>query len=798
MKKPSAIRGLTTTEAHRRLGEVGPNRLAQVDGPSALRLLLAQLESPFVVLLVGAAVLSGVLGEVVDAIAIGVILALNALVGWVQELRAERALAALARMTAPRALVLRDGERVQIAAEGVVPGDLLVLEPGAVVAADARLEEANELSTIEASLTGESLPVGKDTTVLDGAPLAERRDTVFAGTSVARGTGLAVVFATGMNTELGTIAGLLQTASSGATPLQQRLAQVSRSLLWMCLAVVGIVAVLGLLRGEPWLHVLLVAVSLAVAAVPEGLPAIVTIALAVGVQRMAARNVLVRRLAAVETLGCTTVICTDKTGTLTTGQMRVRELHADNETAMLEAAASCCDTTLTADLTVGDPTEIAVLLAARERGIDLAAIEADRPRVRVLPFDSDRKRMAIARSDGRIYVKGAASHLLPLCTTGTAGGAEADDELAARGLRVLGVAVGQGTDERNLEFLGLIGIADPPRPSAIEAVRVARRAGIRTVMITGDHPVTARSIARELGVVGPGDDPETLVHARVVPADKLRIVREFKERGEVVAMVGDGVNDAPAIREANVGVAMGRAGTEVTREAASVVITDDHFASIVEGIREGRVIYDNIHKTVLYLLAGNGAELGVVLGASLLGMPSPLLPLHLLWVNLVTDGLPALALVVDPPDQEVLERPPRDPAERILTREAWIRIGGSAAVEGIVVIGMYGMALRLGDLETARTIAFSTLVMSELLRAFAARSRSRVFFEVGAFGNMALLGVVVLSGFVQVALTHIPATRELLHLVPLSPLQWAGIMAAALVPVTTLELGKLVRRWLAR
>jgi P-type Ca2+ transporter type 2C len=800
--------GLSSAEAAARLEAEGPNRLEERAGRGVRGMLVDQLRNPFVLLLGGAAALAFALGEQVDAIAIAVIVVLNAAVGTVQEWRAERALQALKSMTAPRAHVLRDGQVEVVPAESVVRGDLLVLEAGDVVAADARLVQAHALSTIEASLTGESLPVDKSTArVPDDAPrvvvgpLGERTDRVFAGTSVAAGTGRAEVVATGMDTEIGRIARMLGEARNVQTPLQARLARVSRSLLVLCVFVVGIVAAVGLARGQDWLDVLLVAVALAVAAVPEGLPAVVTIALAVGVRRMAARHVLVRQLPAVETLGSTTVICTDKTGTLTTGQMRVRQLRtaeAVTERRLLEAAAACCDAELRGPHGgVGDPTEIAILLAARNGGVERPGIEQEWPRLTEIPFDSERKRMAVVRRVAgvdRIFVKGALGSVAPLCPRGWDEAEAVEQRLAAEGLRVLAVAEGYGRREADLRLLGLLGIADPPRASAVAAIDAARRAGIRTIMLTGDHRVTAIAIARELGLLRSGDNPDVLVHARVTPADKLDVVRELSAQGEIVAMTGDGVNDAPAIREAHVGIAMGITGTEVTREAASVVLADDHFASIVEGVREGRTIYQNIQKTVTYLVAGNAAELVIVLSATLLGLPPPLLPVHLLWINLVTDGFPALALVVDPPDRDAMSVPPRDPAEPMLGRGAWGLIALSAIIEAGVVLAVYAWALD-HDPAHAQTLAFSTLVVSELFRVFAFRSRARVLPEVGVFTNLPLLAVIVVSLAVQFALTEVALAREVFHLQSVPMLGWGVVVGAALVPVSVLEIGKLLWRW---
>jgi Ca2+-transporting ATPase len=669
------------------------------------------------------------------------------------------------------------------------------------VAADARVVEAHGLLAKEAMLTGESVPVEKTTEAAPkDAPLAERRDSVFMGTAIVRGSGRAVVTATGMQTELGKIAHLLSSTEDEETPLQTQLARVGRALVLACLGIVGVVAALGLWRGLPWLDVFRSSVSLAVAAVPEGLPAIVTIALALGVQRMVARNVLVRRLPAVETLGCASVICTDKTGTLTTGVMAVRELWGPNEEALLHAAASCCD----ADLGpaegggTGDPTEIAILKRAADSGISRGQLEESNPRRRVFPFDAERKRMSILRQDGVLYVKGAFETIVPHCTTVDADASTASQSMAERGLRVLAVATGTTEREEELQLLGMIAIADPPRPEAVEAVAGARRAGIHTVMITGDHPATAKAIAGELGMLRADIAPDELVHARATPADKLAIVRKWKDRGHVVAMTGDGVNDAPALREAHIGIAMGKTGTEVTREAADMILTDDNFASIVAAVQEGRGIFDNIQKTVVYLLAGNASELAVMLGAALLGLPLPLLPLHLLWINLVTDGLPALALVRDPVEPNAMQKPPRKADQPMLARSEWLLVGATGLLEAAVTLGVFVWALEARDVLAARSLAFSVLVFAELFRAFTARSRDRLFLEVGAFTNVPLLVVVGVSMLLQLGLTQLTWARELFQLGALTAAEIGLALALGLIPVSVLELAKLVRRSLRR
>ncbi|MFL5344111.1 MAG: cation-translocating P-type ATPase [Hyalangium sp.] len=790
--------GLDTEEAARRLREYGPNEIHRAAARPRWRVFLEQFRSPMIGLLLAACAVSALLGEHADAIAIGTIVVLNAIIGYAQEFKAEQALLALRSLTAPRARVQRDGFPVVLPAAEIVPGDVLLLEAGDVVAADARLAEAHSLATNEAPLTGESVPVDKSTQpVPQDTPLAQRTNQVFLGTAVARGTGLAVVTATGMRTELGHIAHLLASAEETETPLQRRLTRVTKTLLLACVGIVLLVGVLGLLRGMGWLAVLLSSISLAVAAVPEGLPAVVTIALAMGVQRMAARHALVRRLQAVETLGSATVVCTDKTGTLTTGVMKVRELWGADEQALLRTAASCSDASLGPEGKegTGDPTELALLRAAAERGLRREDLEREHPRVAVQPFDSDRKRMSVLRSDGVLSVKGAPEVLFLLCRQGTEGAREAAEAMASRGLRVLAVARGSGPEEARLELLGLVGMADPPRPEAVEAVAAARAAGVRTVMITGDHPVTALAIGKELGIVREGEDPSELIHARVTAEEKLRIVRRWKERGEVVAMTGDGVNDAPALREAHIGIAMGRTGTEVTREAADIVLTDDNFATIIAAIREGRAIYENIRKTLVYLLVGNVGELLVMFIASLVGLPLPLVPLQLLWINLVTDSLPALALVMDPARAELLEDPPRRPDEPMLGAAQWRTILVVGLIEASVVLGVFLWANPSVYLERARALAFSTLIFAELMRSFAARSSTRLFWEVGAFTNRVLLGVITVSVLLQGALYLFPAVRGLFELAPLGWLDLALVFALGLIPVTALELAKLLRRW---
>jgi Ca2+-transporting ATPase len=549
---------------------------------------------------------------------------------------------------------------------------------------------------------------------------------------------------------------------------------------------------------KPLIEVVVFSVSLAVAAVPEGMPAIVTVALALGVQRMTARNALIRRLSSVETLGSVSVICTDKTGTLTTGNMRVRELWGEDHRELLRSAASCCDAELGSENTgTGDPTEIAILLAARERHISRGDLERSNSRVKTEPFDSERKRMSVLRHDGVLYVKGAVESILPLCLDESKRIEEvkvANQDLTSCGLRVLAIATGKGPEEKNLKLQGLIGIADPPRTEVMDAIREARTAGVTPVMITGDHPVTAAAIARELGLVLNGEDISTRIHARATPEDKLKIIRFWKEKNKIVAMTGDGVNDAPALKEAHIGIAMGRAGTEVTRQAADLILADDNFATIVAAIKEGRGIYNNIKKATIFLLTGNLAELWAVLGAIALGLPIPFLAAHLLWINLVTDSLPGLALVADPVSSDVMKKQPRPADERLLGRPEWTRIGWVGALEGSVVLTLFFITLQSSGDDQARNLAFTTLVLSQLWRSFSARSLTKPFWEVGPVSNLWLLGVVILTAFLQLSLHFIPLMQNIFKLTPLTLSDLEIMLPLSMIPVSVIELKKLAIR----
>jgi len=871
--------GLSGNEAKKRFVRYGQNKLRKGKRFSALVIFVSQFKSLVIWVLMGAAAVSAALGETVDGIAIIAIVILNAVIGFFQEYRAEKAAAALAHLTAPHCRVLRGGHSVVVTATEIVPGDILLLEGGDLVAADARLIQASVLRINEAPLTGESQAVGKFTSNLPlETPLAERKNMVFLGTSVTGGTGHALVVNTGMETELGHIAKLLETAGSGETPLQRQLNRVAGWLLWACFGIVALIFSLGLLRGIAPFELFMSAVSLAVAAIPEGLPAVVTVALSLGVQRMVQRHALVRRLASVETLGRAQVICTDKTGTLTMGEMTARKLitsenlyrvtgegyategaffSGNEETlpskslalmALLRASAACNDAelTLTDDRPgiVGDPTEGALLVAAAKGGITRDVFETEMPRLSVLPFDSDRKRMTVIRSrENRswAFVKGAPEVILDRCTlVRTDQGVreltendrtrllQANTLLAHDALRVLAVAerpldgfsfaegmvVNDNEIEQELTFLGLVGLQDPPRAEAKAAVGKCIRAGIKTVMITGDHPDTARAIGHELGILGKGNEvlvgaeldhmddkalkqrvAQVSVYARVTAEHKLRIVRAWKSLDVVVTMTGDGVNDAPAIKEASIGIAMGITGTEVTKEAADIIITDDNFASIVAAVEEGRGIYDNIAKTLAYLLAGNTGELIVMLSAVLLGWPLPLLPLHLLWINLVTDGLPALALATDPIDPDVLNRPPRRSQESLFNRDFLTLTLLTGLLTAGVTLGVFSYELYIDNsVEQARDAAFTALVIAELLRAFGARSEQRTIWQIGLFSNLRLFLIVAVSFGLQLAIHHVPMLQKLFQIEPVTLNQCVAWIGVGFIPLIILELRKVIRR----
>ncbi|MFN8877778.1 MAG: cation-translocating P-type ATPase [Gemmatimonadota bacterium] len=830
--------GLTAADVAARRARVGPNALPTVVGHPPLRILAAQFKNVLVLLLLAATAISAVLGHALEGVVITVIVLVSVTLGFVQEYRAERALDALRAMAAPQAVVRRDGRVMTIPSVEVVPGDVLVLEAGQRVPADARLVEAVQLATQEAPLTGESLPVSKQPDALDDPALApaDRRNVVFAGTTVVTGRGVGVVHATGRATEFGRIAGLLATVDTTPTPLQQRLDVLGRQLARVALAVVVVVTALGVWRGEPLVEMLVFGVALAVAVVPEALPAVVTMTLALGVQRLIRRQVLVRRLTAVETLGSTSVICTDKTGTLTCDRMTVRRTWGDDPLALHRAAVLASDARATPGpdgtwTTTGDPTEVALVEAARAAGVDLAALEVEHPRIAEWPFTSESRRMTVLVRDGataRACLKGAPEAVLAACSHLRRPGADVPLDDAARAavlaeaqamgddaLRVLAIAerrdATEGTAQEGLTLLGLAGMSDPPRPGVPDALARCRDAGIRVVMITGDHPRTATAVARELGILGGGrvvtgaeldalDDAalrEALdgipVFARVTPEHKLRVVRAWQARGAVVAVTGDGVNDAPALKQADLGVAMGRGGTDVAREAAPMTLVDDDFASIVAAVEEGRRIVANVRKFLRFLLTSNVGEIALMALAAVAGLPMPLTAVQILYVNLATDGLPALALAVDPPSGDVMRQSPRAAAAGLLGRGDAVIILAGGLWSGLMNLAVFIGAQWLGhSVPEAMAMCFVSLVLMQFTKALVFRAdghpiRGRPF--ANRWLNLALAWELVLL----VLLLTVPPLQRAFGTAGLSLTDWELATAAALTIVPVL--GWVTRRW---
>jgi len=882
----TAAGGLSLPQAQERLERHGPNELAPGKKISPLMIFLRQFKNLLIAILIAATVISFILGEHLDAYVILAIVLACAILGFTQEHRAEQAAAALQKLAAPMATVRRDGQEQVIPAREVVPGDLLVLHTGDRVAADGRLLMQVNLKTDEAMLTGESTAATKDIEPVPApeTPVADQKCMVFGGTVVTYGRGEAVVTATGMDTQFGQIARMLTAVTEEHTPLEKRMHVIGRVLSIICLVVAVGASLLGVFRGHGWLEMLIWGISLAVAAVPESLPAVVTGALAIGTTRMARRHAIVKRLPAVETMGSTTVICTDKTGTLTRNEMTVRRLFLDgrdlevtgsgyelrggifaegaavqaDEDPGLEYAARiailCNDSRLEeqdgAWVVRGDPTEGALMVLGRKAGLDSGQLAARFPRVAEIPFSSETKRMSTIHQDSGGFlmcVKGAPESLLSRCGKILTRNGERDlavkdrDEIANRAaamaheaLRVLGLAYRRleavpdpaSEPDRELVWVGLVGMMDPPRDEAPAAVRQCRLAGIRVIMVTGDHPDTARAIAREVGLIPPAaenqavltgaevnrmTDPElkealnqVRVFARVAPEHKLRLVDLLKEQGQVVAMTGDGVNDAPALKRADIGVAMGLTGTEVTKETAAMILADDNFATLVAAVEEGRAIFDNIKKYLVFLLSCNLAEIFVLTGAFFVGLPLPLIALQILWVNLTTDGLPALALGVDPKAPDLMARPPRPPREGVFT----------PAVNGLLaVISLYLTAVLiplfayyyywnpdgLGDPEQvlmrAQTMVFITLVLAEMVNAFNCRSDYLSLFTVGFWGNRFLLVSVLISLGLMVAVIEWEPLATLFHTTPLKWQDWllASLLALALLPVV-----ELAKWWLRR
>lgn len=846
------IKGLTQDEAKKLLEQYGPNELIKGEKTSAVALFFNQFKDFIVAVLLIATVVSFILGEKVDAIAIFIIIIINAILGFVQEYRTEKSLEALKEMSAPHAKVVRDGKQMDIPARELVPGDIVVLEAGVIIPADGMLIEGVNVQADESILTGESVPVDKMANV-------KGKSDLYMGTVLTSGRGYGLITSTGMQTEMGHIANMLESVEKEITPLQQRLQKIGKQLVIISLIMCGLIVLAGILHGETVHKMILSGISLAVAAIPEGLPAVVTVSLAIGVQRMLKRNALIRKLPVVETLGCTDIICSDKTGTLTENKMTVKKIYIDDSTIdvtgighetsgsfvdkdgldidikrcpslnmLLNVGAICNNAKYEDGIVSGDPTETAILIASKKGNIYESAV-AKFFRVHEFPFDSNRKRMSVICRDRKggiyLFVKGAPDKIIDLCKQRMHKGSEknltymdkkrimhVNEMMANDALRVLAFAYKRldiipkrpNPDmlEKDLVFLGLEGMIDPPRPEAIEAIKDCYKAGIRPVMITGDHKITAMAVARELNFqmqnqgVLTGDDIEAMdddklmekieevsVFARVKPKHKLRIVQAFKRKGHIVAMTGDGVNDAPALKEANIGIAMGKMGTDVAKEASSMILLDDNFATIVAAVKEGRIIYDNIRKFIRYLLACNLGEMILMGIAAFFAMPIPLVPIQILWINLVTDGLPALALGVDPPDDDIMKRLPRESQESIFSRGLGLEILLSGLLIGISCLACFMLSLNLtsGDIEKAQTMAFATIIVAELLYAFESRSEYKNAYEAGFFENKYLVLSTIISFLLMIVVIYNPFLSSILKTEPLNWADWFLVMGFSMV-----------------
>jgi len=866
----TSLKGISSEEAQKRLLEYGPNELTEKEKRTVFMMFLDQFRDFMILILIAAAIISGIIGELSDTIAIIVIIVLNAVIGFIQEYRAEKAMAALKKMAAHNAFVLRGGIPANVPASEIVPGDIVLLEAGKVVPADMRIIETAQLKAEEAALTGESMPVEKHVKALhdEMLPVGDRRNMAYKGTAVSYGRGAGIVVATGMDTELGKIATMLQEEEEVKTPLQKRLATFGKNLAFAVLAICAVVFGIGIFRGEPTLLMLLTAISLAVAAIPEALPAVITISLALGAKKLVKQNALIRKLPAVETLGSVTYICSDKTGTLTLNKMTVEEIYVDGKLmgagekgshsatsdlpvfrTMMTALAVSNDAQMDSfGVIIGDPTETAMHDIAKEKGFDKSGLEKEFPRVAEIPFDSDRKCMTTFHKTGTSE-KGLSSQPLVSFTKGamdvllekasdilTSEGIKPIDrneimqinaKMAADGLRVIGIAMrnwdalpddmSPENVEISLTIIGLVGIMDPPREEAKEAVSLCKTAGIKPVMITGDHPITAMAIARRIGIIADdvslsartvitGRELEKLsleefeervehlrVYARVAPDQKLKIVKALQDKGQFVAMTGDGVNDAPALKRADIGVAMGITGTDVSKEAAHMILLDDNFATIVKAVKEGRKIYDNIRKFIKYLLTTNSGEIWTLFLAPLVGLPIPLLPIHILWVNLVTDGLPALALAAEPAEGDVMSRPPRHPQESIFAYGLGYHAVWVGLLMGAVVLSVQAWAIRTEHAHW-QTMVFTVLCLTQLGHVLAIRSEKESLFKIGILSNKYVLGAVMLTFALQMATVYMPVLNPIFKTEPLSLDELAITLVLSSVVFFAVEIEKLIKR----
>lgn len=828
--------GLDKAEIAIRLDQYGSNSLQEDKRHSLWHIFFEQFRDFMILVLIAAALISGLVGDVVDTIAIVVIVLLNAIIGSVQEFRAERAMASLKVLAAPTAQVRREGLVLELPASELVPGDIVLLQAGDVVPADLRLIENAELAVNESLLTGESTSVSKDICAIPTSELAvaECNNMVFKGSQVNRGRSVGVVVATGMKTELGKIGELLKKTVVSKTPLQQRLTVFGKRLALIVLAICSVIFVVGWLRGEPLLLMFLTAISLAVAAIPEALPAVISVALALGARRLSLQQALVRNLPAVETLGSVTYICSDKTGTLTQNCMTVEHYYLpdgssdvipEGKSLLGQAMSLNNDVERGEDEEKGDPTEIALYLAAKKQGYDKQSMVNQMPRIAEIPFDAERKRMSTLHQLDQgviVFCKGAPERVLPLCNGVSVQGLLAQAErLAMEGYRILAFAsrkletlpdeIDANTIEQDLEFLGLVALIDPPREETPQSVQDCLCAGITPVMITGDHPATAMAISKRLGIADSdtqlvtGKEMEQMgisglkrrvqdirVYARVSPEQKIDIVQALQESGEYCAMTGDGVNDAPALKRADIGIAMGKKGTDVAREASDMILLDDNFATIAKAVREGRHIFDNIRKFIKYTMTSNSGEIWVLFLAPFLGLPVPLLPIHILWINLVTDGLPGLALAAEPAEQGVMHRPPRPPDESIFAGGMWQHMLWIGLLIGALSLGAQTWALNNNSAQW-QTMVFTVLTFCQLAHVMVIRSETDSLWKIGLFSNLPLLGAVLLTIMLQLCVIYLPFLNEIFNTNPLSPLELAMCFFLPLIVIVVVEIEKHIR-----
>ncbi len=843
--------GLTSSEAALKLAEFGPNTLKEGKKRTKLQMLAGQFKDFMILVLIAAAVVSGIVGDLKDTVVIVIIIILNAIIGFIQEYRAEKAIAALKSMAAPKAFVKRDGVTMAVASSDIVPGDIVILEAGCFVPADLRIIESANLKIDESALTGESVPIEKTTAILDekDLPIGDWRNMAFKGTIVPYGRGVGVVVATGMETELGKIARMLTEEKEVKTPLQKRMARFGKRIAIAILVICAVIFFAGIARGEAPILMLLTAISLAVAAVPEALPAVITISLALGAKKLITQNALIRKLPAVETLGSVTYICTDKTGTLTINKMTVEEVFTGNKLyeiknnekleeskagRLLQTAMSISnDVSIDNDGSlIGDPTETAIFKAADDNGFEKKVLERDFPRVAELPFDSERKMMTtfhkVPKGGYISFTKGGVEVIINNSARVLSGGGlepidthsltKESERMAADGLRVLAVGMRRWEElpekvtaaevERGLTFLGYLGLMDPPRAEAKEAISLCKRAGIKPVMITGDHPITARVIAMRLGIIERDEGVMTggglarlsvaefeekvlaiSVYARVGPDQKLKIIKALQDKGEFVAMTGDGVNDAPALKRADIGVAMGITGTDVAKEASHMILLDDNFASIVGAVRSGRRIYDNIRKFILYTMSSNTAEILAIFLPPFFGLPIPLLPIHILWINLVTDGLPGLALAAEQEEAGIMERDPRHPKESVFAAGMGFQIIWVGALMGGVTLVSQALAISVGT--HWQTIVFTVLCLSQMGNALSVRSEKRSLFSIGILSNRPMAAAVALTFILQMATIYVPFLQQIFRTESLSLKELAFALVMSSVVVIVMEFRKL-------